>query len=560
MRATARHICLATALWLVVPTEATPHPSSSAVATSHPLATQVGLDVLRDGGDAFDAAVAVAATLAVVEPQHAGLGGGGFFLLHRAADDAQEVVDARETAPGAATGDMFLGADGEPIARFSRDSPLGAAIPGVPAALAHIGRHYASRDLVENLAPATRLARQGFAVDSELAASLRVAARRLSPAAREVFLLADGVPSAGERLRQPDLAATLEALGAHGAEGFYEGPVAQKLRAGVFADGGIWRHDDLRDYQLIEREPARITYRDHVVTTVPLPSVGGVTMAQMLKALEARNWPPRDDSAAWHELIEVMRLAHRDSARHLGDPAFVDVPVARLTSDAYLRERAANIGPRAGRVARTDVALLQRRDRHTNTTHFSIIDAAGNRVSATMSLNGRFGSGYMPPGTGVLLNNQMDDFATAPLARDSSGALHTRANHVEPGKRPLSTLAPIFVEGPRGVLVAGTPGGSRAVSATAMAVLLYSNGLRVSQIVAAPRLHHSYIPHRVELESNTLSARQVGSLRARGHALRTQRERFGDMQAIHWDRGSGRLEAASDPRGNGVARVLGAQR
>jgi gamma-glutamyltranspeptidase/glutathione hydrolase len=534
---------------------ATPSP---AVSSAHPLATQAGSEVLEAGGNAFDAAVAMAAVLAVVEPQESGLGGGGFFLMHRAAGGKDLVVDARETAPDAATGDMYLDANAKPVPHFSRDSPLGSAIPGTPAALAHISERMGSRSLADNLAPAIELARKGFAVDAKLVGAIRATAGRLSPAARAVFMPGGRVLQPGEKLVQRDLARTLQALAAHGARGFYDGEVAARLRQGVFNDGGIWRRDDLRRYRVAEREPARIAYRGHRVTTVPLPGAGGVTLAQMLGALEARDWPPSDDATAWHELIEIMRLAHRDMAVHLGDPAFVDVPADRLTSPSYVAQMADSVGRMAGTVPRTDVALLQQREKGRNTTHFSVIDAAGNRVSATLSINSLFGSGYMPPGTGVVLNNQMDDFATAPLARDVSGRLHARANHVQPHKRPLSTMTPIFVEGPRGVFITGTPGGSRTLNMTLLAVLLHVNGLDVDQIVAAPRLHHQYLPNVVEIEANTLSGPQMQSLKQRGHVLRPQREAFGDMQAIHWDTERGVVEAASDPRGRGAARVLSA--
>jgi gamma-glutamyltranspeptidase/glutathione hydrolase len=551
----ARAIATALAL-LALPSLAPAAAPSPALSSAHPLATKAGSEVLEAGGNAFDAAVAMAAVLAVVEPQESGLGGGGFFLMHRAADGEDLVVDARETAPDAATGDMYLDADGEPVPRYSRDSPLGAAIPGTPAALAHISERMGRRSLADNLAPAIALARNGFAVDAELADAIRATAGRLSPAARAVFMPEGRVPQPGDQLLQRDLAQTLQALAARGAQGFYDGEVAAKLRQGVFNDGGIWRRDDLRRYRVIERAPARIAYRGHRVITVPLPAAAGVTMAQMLGALEARNWPPRDDAAAWHELIEIMRLAHRDLAMHLGDPAFVDVPADRLMSPSYIAQLAGSVGRMAAAVPRADVALLQQREQGRNTTHFSVIDAAGNRVSATLSINSLFGSGYMPPGTGVVLNNQMDDFATAPLARDASGRLHTRANHVQPHKRPLSTMTPLFVEGPRGVLITGTPGGSRTVNMGLLAVLLYVNGLDVDQIVAAPRLHHQYLPNVVELEANTLSDRQMQALKQRGHALRPRRQPFGDMQAIHWDSARGVVEAASDPRGQGEARVL----
>lgn len=538
----------------------TAQPPSDAVATAHPRATQAAVEVLQSGGNAFDAAVAAAAALAVVEPHESGLGGGGFFLIHRAADGAEFVIDARETAPGAATGDMFLDAKGLPVAHFSQKGPLSSAIPGLPAALDHLNGSLGTRPLRDNLAPAVRLAKQGFPVSDALSAQIRRDARRLSPAARQVFMPAGRVPAPGERLVQSDLAATLQSLAAHGRDGFYDGAVAQKLRAGVFRDGGIWTRDDLRRYRVAQREAAQINYRGHRITTAPLPAAGSVTMAQILALLEARNWPPRDDVAARHALIEAMRLSYRDLVAYLADPAFVDVPTARLTGRGYLAELAENIGPRARSSASLDVAAVtEGAERGRNTTHFSIIDRFGNRVSATLSLNRNFGSGYMPPGTGVMLNNQMADFEDAPLMRTASGALQTKANHIQPHKRPLSTMSPTFVTGPSGVLITGTPGGSRAITMNVLAVLFHINGLSVDEVVRAPRFHHQFLPDEVQYERDALSAAQVQELTRRGHSLRRVSEGFGDMQAIHWDVRRSVVEAASDPRGDGTATVLTAR-
>jgi len=539
---------------------ATARPPSDAVATAHPLATQAAVEILESGGNAFDAAVAAAAALAVVEPHESGLGGGGFFLVHRAADGADFVIDARETAPGASTGDMYLDAKGEPVAHFSQKGPLSSAIPGVAAAIDHLNGTLGARTLRDNLAPAVRLAKQGFPVSDALSAQIRRHARRLSPAAREVFMPAGRIPAPGERLAQSDLARTLQSLAAHGRDGFYDGVVAQKLRAGVFRDGGIWTRDDLRDYRVAEREAAQITYQGHRITTAPLPAAGSVTMAQILALLEARNWPPRDDVAARHALIESMRLSYRDLAAYLADPAFVDVPTDRLTGRSYLAKLAENIGPRARSSASLEVAAVtQGMERGRNTTHFSIIDRFGNRVSATLSLNRAFGSGYMPPGTGVMLNNQMADFEDAPLMRTADGVLQTKANYIQPHKRPLSTMSPTFVTGPNGVLITGTPGGSRAITMNVLAILLHINGLSVDEVVRAPRFHHQFLPDAVEYEGSALTAAQVQELRRRGHSLQRVSEGFGDMQAIHWDTRRRVVEAASDPRGDGVATVLTAR-
>lgn len=534
-----------------------PDVPGHAVASAHPLATRAGLKVLERGGNAFDAAVAVTAALAVVEPYGSGLGGGGFYLLHRSGDQMEVFVDARETAPDAATGDMYLDRDGKPIPSLSRDGPLAAGIPGTPRALEHITELFGRNSLAENLAPAIRLATEGFPIDSKLAARIAASAHRFSEAAEAVFLPDGELPIAGDRLVQKDLGATLMTIAEHGAEGFYEGELAERLQGGVFRDGGIWSLSDLKRYRTKEREPVRFEYRDYRITTAPLPSAGGITLAQIFGMLDALEWPSGDDTAARHELVEAMRRAYRDRAVYLGDSDFVDVPVERLTSPEYAKSLAADIGRMATPSETMEIASLQeRRAKGENTTHFSIIDDDGNRVGATLSINTWFGSGYMPPGTGVLLNNEMDDFATAPLVPNAYGLVHTEANAIQPHKRPLSSMTPTFVDGPRGVFITGTPGGSRIITMVLLSVLGHINGLSVEQAVAAPRFHHQFLPDRISFEPRALTPEQRKELRARGHELEPSTRRFGNMQAIHWSTRSNRLEAASDPRGIGDAKVV----
>lgn len=534
-----------------------PDVPGHAVASAHPLATQAGLKALERGGNAFDAAVAVTAALAVVEPYGSGLGGGGFYLLHRSGSEEDVFVDARETAPGAATGDMYLDADGDPVSRLSRDGPLAAGIPGTPAALEHITELFGRNSLAENLAPAIRLAVEGFPIDAKLAARITASAHRFSEAAEAVFLPGGELPVAGDRLVQEDLAATLMTIAELGADGFYEGALAERLQGGVFRDGGIWSLEDLAGYRVKERDPVTIDYRGYRITTAPLPSAGGITMAQIFGMLEALDWPSGDDTAARHELIESMRRAYRDRAKYLGDSDFVDVPVGRLTSEDYAEELAADISRMATPSETMEIAGRPRQDEEGgNTTHFSIIDDDGNRVSATLSINTWFGSGYMPPDTGVLLNNEMDDFATAPLVPNAYGLVHTEANAVQPHKRPLSSMSPTYVNGPRGVFITGTPGGSRIITMVLLSVLGHMNGLSVEQAVTAPRFHHQFLPDRVSFEPKALTTEQREKLRARGHELEPTTRRFGNMQAIHWDIRRNVLEAASDPRGIGDAKVV----
>lgn len=530
--------------------QAPPTPPGYAVATAHALATRAGVEILEQGGNAFDAAVAVSAALAVVEPASSGIGGGGFWLLHRESDGRQVFVDGRETAPLAATADMYLDASGAADPLASRDGARAAAIPGAPAAWVHIAQRYGTQPLARVLAPAIRYAREGYAVDAKMARTLPWASARLSPAAAAVFLVDGQVPAPGTVIRQPDLAATLERIAREGRAGFYEGPVAERLVAGARAGGGIWAAEDLRRYRVIEREPLLTRFRDYRVISAPPPSAGGVALAQTFAMLEARGWPPKNSVQAHHLVAEALRRAYRDR-QLLGDPDFAAPPLYRLLSREYLLPLARGIRTDAA----TPSAALAVEPEGDNTTHFSILDGHGNRVAATLSVNLPFGSGFMPPGTGVLLNNEMDDFSASPTASNAYGLAGSLANAIAPGKRPLSSMTPTFVEGPRGLLIIGTPGGSRIISMVLLGTLGFVQGLDAPQTAALPRYHHQYLPDQIEYEPDALSAADQAGLIALGHRLKAVPAGYGNMQVVWWDPAADRLQTGSDPRGVGTGEV-----
>jgi gamma-glutamyltranspeptidase/glutathione hydrolase len=527
------------------------------VASAHPLATEAGMLVLEAGGNAFDAAVAVSAALGVVEPYGSGLGGGGFWLLHRAADGREVMVDGRERAPLAAHRDMYLDSDGEPIPRASIDGPLAAGIPGTPAALVHIAARYGRLPLDVSLAPAIILAREGFPVDHvyRRMATMRLDALRASPAGRAQFLVDGEVPPQGHRLRQPELAETLEALAHEGTAGFYAGPVASRLLAAVRAGGGVWSAADLREYRVIERRPVSVWHRGHRVVSAALPSSGGILLAQMLQMLEALPGQPDAESDRVHRLVEVMRRAYADRARYLGDPDHVAVPQLRLTSPAHAREQARGID--LNRATASAALPGDAAAEGLQTSHFSVIDREGNRVAATLSINYPFGSGFVAEGTGVLLNDEMDDFSLKPGVANVYGLVGNEANAIAPGKRMLSSMSPTFVEGPDRVVALGTPGGSRIISMVLLGILDLVEGAPITTVVERGRFHHQYLPDRIDVEPGALPDQVVAGLESRGHQVRRLDTPYGNMQAVEWDRAGGTLRAASDPRGIGLGSVTG---
>lgn len=552
------------ALVLAGPGLAAKGPGRVAVATAHPLATRAAIETLRKGGNAFDAAVTASAVLAVVEPASSGLGGGGFWLLYVAETGRAVMVDGRERAPLAATEDMYLDASGEPLPRASLDGALAAGIPGEPAALVYIAKHYGRLPLARSLAPAIRLAREGFPVNEEYVAKakFRLEVLRRHPRAAAIYLDHGDVPEPGWVLRQPQLAETLEALAKHGRAGFYRGPVAKEMVRAVRAAGGIWTLEDLHSYQVVEREPVVFDYRGYTITAAAPPSAGGIGLATMLNILEGYDLDSLDKATRVHLIVEAMRRAYRDRQRYLGDPDFVDIPRAWLTSEAYAKKLRAGIKLHEATPSATlGPAPLPDAAWHpggTDTTHFSIIDAAGNRVAATLSINYPFGSGVVAGETGVLLNDEMDDFTKKPGVANVYGLVGGQANVIAPGKRPLSSMTPTFVTGHGKVAILGTPGGSRIITMVLLGILEFVQGEGPEAWVSRPRYHHQYLPDVIQYEPGALTDVRE-RLRAMGHELRNVGRRYGDMQAIMWNRETGRLEAASDPRGVGSARVVDLQ-
>jgi len=527
--------------------------AQAAIASAHPLATAAGHEILKRGGNAFDAAVAVAAVLAVVEPYASGLGGGGLWLLHRAADGHQVMVDARETAPAGVKPELYIDGSGKPIRGATTQGGRAAAIPGAPAALVHVARNYGALPLAETLAPAIRHARDGFPVDERYArlAGLRERFLQARPEAAHIFLDDNHAPRPGWRLRQTELAATLERLGKEGNRGFYAGDVAEAVVAAVNRAGGAWQLSDLTGYRVIERAPLRVQYREAIITTAALTSAGGIALVQSLQMLERFETSDARSPRDAHLVIEALRRAFRDRAAYLGDADFVAVPVERLTSKAYAAQQAATIDP--GAATRSEAPERGPAPAGSaNTTHLSVVDAAGNRVAATLTINLLFGSGVVARGTGVLLNNEMDDFTLRADVPNSFRLRGGEANAIAPGKRPLSSMTPTFVEDAKGVLVLGTPGGSRIVSQLLLAVLDYVHAPAVDleAIVGAPRYHHQWWPDRVEAEPEGFPAPWRAALEAKGHRLESARRKWGNMQVVFKSKQTGVAQAVSDPRGS----------
>ncbi|WP_424565395.1 gamma-glutamyltransferase [Thiogranum longum] len=541
---------------LAVDGQAPPRPDSQAIASAHPLATQAGMQILEAGGNAFDAAVAVTAALAVVEPYSSGIGGGGFWLLHRASDGKQVMLDGREQAPQAAHRDLYLDKQDNVVPGLSMDGALAAGIPGEPAALVRLAKDYGRLPLKQTLAPAIRLAQDGFPVDSHYRAMarFRVEALRKSPAAAGRFLENGEVPAEGVLIRQPGLAETLRALVDRGRAGFYTGKVAERLVEGVRKAGGIWTLDDLAQYRVIEREPVSFQYQGRRIVSAALPSSGGVGLATMLNILATYPLEQTEPAQRIHLVVEAMRRAYRDRAQYLGDPDFVEAPVPLLMDMRYADGLRASIHPQRATPSRLlpGVASLSK---GTDTTHFSVLDREGNRVAATLSINYPFGAAFVVPGTGVLLNDEMDDFSAKPGVPNAYGLVGAEANAIAPGKRPLSSMTPTFVESEQGVAILGTPGGSRIITMLLLAILDMHGGHGPASWVALPRYHHQYLPDVIQFEPGALSPRIQQTLKEQGHLLKPLDSTWGNMQAVYFDYASGKVEAASDPRGGGLASV-----
>ena len=494
------------------------------VAAQERIAAQVGADILKAGGNAIDAAVAVGFALAVTHPQAGNLGGGGFMLISLAGGK-KVAIDYRETAPAAASQNMFLDSNGNVDREKARYSRASAGVPGTVAGLLHALEHYGTMSRDKVMAPAIKLAEDGFPVSYGLAYALAKASERLSAdeSTAAYFQHEYREPyKMGEILRQPDLTRTLIAIRNQGASGFYDGPVAGLIEAEMKKGGGLITRDDLKSYKPMEREPVRGTYQGYEIVSMPPPSSGGVHVIQMLNILEGYDLKKfgQDSADTIHRLVEAMRRAYADRAKFLGDPDFVQVPVAGLTNKAYAAELRKSINLEHATKSADVSAGKPPSQEGDQTTHFSIMDKAGNAVANTYTLNLAFGSGYTVDGAGFFLNNEMDDFSAKAGAPNAYGLVGDEANAIEPRKRPLSSMAPtIVLKDGAPYLITGSPGGSTIITVVLQEILnVLTFDMNVAEATAAPRIHHQWQPDNVITERG-ISDDTLRILEARGFIL-----------------------------------------
>jgi gamma-glutamyltranspeptidase/glutathione hydrolase len=496
------------------------------VVAQEKLAARIGADILRQGGNAVDAAVATGFAMAVTYPRAGNIGGGGFMVIHLADRNEAIAIDYRETAPAATTRDLFLNAEGKPDPDKSRNSALSIGVPGTVAGLALALEKYGTGKftLAQILKPAIDLARDGFVVTDDVADTLADMYRRMSrwPNSAKTFSRTDGLAlREGDTLIQGDLARTLAAISDHGPQGFYEGPVAEMLVNAIRDAGGIMTTDDLESYQPVIRTPVRGTYRGYDIVSMPLPSSGGIVLLEILNILEGFQMSDMKQGSATslHVMIEAMKRAYADRARYLGDPAFINAPTVALLAKEYAAKQRDTINlARATPWAEAVAAPPQREG--SNTTHYSVVDRSGNAVSNTYTLNFPYGVGLVAEGTGVLLNNELDDFTAAPGASNAFGLVGFEANLPGPGKRPLSSMSPtIVLKDGKPVLVTGSPGGSRIISAVTQVIVdVIDYKMDVAAAVAAPRVHHQWLPDEVRIEKG-FPDDVLAELRTKGHKL-----------------------------------------
>jgi gamma-glutamyltranspeptidase / glutathione hydrolase len=527
------------------------------VVAQEALGARVGADILQKGGNAIDAAVAVGFALAVTYPRAGNIGGGGFMVIHRA-DGSDTTIDYREVAPGGINAKSFLDASGDADPEKSRASALAIGVPGTVAGLALAEKKYGSGkfSLAELIAPAIAMARDGIVVTDNTEETVASVHARLArwPASAKIFLKADGAAlDPGDRLVQSDLAATLETIAKEGPGAFYEGPVAQKIADAVQAAGGVMTVDDLKNYQPIERAPVRGTYRGYDLVSMPPPSSGGVELLEMLNIMEGYDLTHDDEAQTLHLMIEAMKRAYADRALFLGDPDKVHNPVARLTSKSYAADWRATIDPARATPA-SDIragGIVQPEGR--NTTHFSVVDRFGNAVSNTYTLNFSYGVGLVAEGTGIVLNNELDDFAAKPDTPNAYGLTGAEANEPGPGKRPLSSMTPtIVLKDGKPFLVTGSPGGSRIITTVLQVIVnVIDRGMDIAAAVSAPRVHDQWLPDQVYAEPG-LSEDLIAALQARGDKVVPQRPFTSANSIMVTPEG---LVGAADPRSPGALAV-----
>ena len=503
------------------------------VVSDHPLATQAGTEILDRGGNAVDAAIATGFALAVVDQAASGLGGGGFMIIYDARDKRAHALDFRETAPEAAHADLYT-RNGKPVPSLSLTGALAVAVPGEVAGLLAAMKRFGSLPLAALIAPAIRLATEGFPLDAALRYAIERQASNMKkfPELGRVFLVKDEVPPEGETIRQPDLGQTLKAVVADGADVFYQGWIAQAIVDTVKKDGGVLTLEDLKSYKPIWREPLVGSYRKRTVITMPPPSSGGVALIEMLNVLEGHQLTKLAPNSATylHLIAEAMKHAFADRAQYLGDPDFVKAPILTLVSKDYASWIRGRISPVKTHPAKY-YGLGNFKAEQGGTTHFSVLDRFGNAVACTLSVNTRFGSKILVPKTGIVLNNEMDDFAIHPSG-NVYGLVGNDANSLQPKKRPLSSMTPtIILQGDRPELIVGGAGGPRIISATLQTILnVLDFQMPIKEAVEAPRIHHQWIPDELNVEDK-LPPETKKSLERRGHTVR-ERTTLGVVQAV----------------------------
>ena len=528
------------------------------VATQEALASAIGRDILQQGGNAVDAGVAVGFALAVTLPRAGNIGGGGFMLIHDAKKNETVAIDYREKAPKAAFRDMYLDEKGDADEERSRYHGLAIGVPGTVDGLLLALEEHGTMTREQVLAPAIKLAEEGFTVSYGLSNSLQGLAERMRkwPSTAKIFFHADGTPlQPGETLKQPELAASLRRIAEQGRDGFYQGETADKIIAAIKAAGGTMTAEDLRDYRSVKREPVRGDYRGYEIVSMPPPSSGGIHIIQILNILEGYDLRASGANTAKtiHLMAEAMQLAYADRAEYLGDPDFVKVPVKGLTSQKYadtLREKIDPENARPGADIRHSDPLPYESDQ---TTHYSVVDKDGNAVANTYTLNFSYGTGLVADGTGILLNNEMDDFSAKPGVPNGYGLIGGDANAVEAGKRPLSSMSPtiVFKDG-KPFLVTGSPGGSRIITTVLQIISnVIDHDMNIAEATHAPRIHDQWTPDEIRVE-HALNADTVRLLEAMGHKV-ARKSAMGSTQSIMVTPNG--LYGASDPRIEDAATV-----
>ncbi|WP_037427686.1 gamma-glutamyltransferase [Shewanella colwelliana] len=521
------------------------------VSSQEALATHVGVDILKQGGNAVDAAVAVGFALAVTLPRAGNLGGGGFMLVHLAKEKRTLAIDYREVAPASAHKDIFLDENGDPVAKLSREHGLAVGVPGTVMGMELALKQYGTMTMSQVVAPAIELAKKGILVTPDLATSLAGLKRRIAqwPSSKAIFYQADGSNFAiGDTLFQPELAHSLSLISEQGSKGFYTGDTAEKIVAAITEAGGVMTLDDLAQYKVIERQPISGQYRGYQVVSMPPPSSGGIHIIEMLNMLEPYPIEKLGHNSAdtLHLMAEVMKRAYSDRSEYLGDPGFVDVPISQLISKTYANSRAKSISINratpSSEIAPGKIAGYE----SPQTTHYSVVDKWGNAVANTYTLNFSYGSGLVAKGTGILLNNEMDDFSVKAGVPNGYGLIGGDANAVKGGKRPLSSMSPtIVMKAGKPFIVTGSPGGSRIINTTLQIIMnVIDHKLNIAEASYASRIHHQWLPDELRAEKS-LNRDTINLLEAKGHKVKVKNAIGATQSIMVTEEG---IFGASDPR------------